>query len=337
MRVVVVGGTGIISTGIVKALLEFGHEVTVFNRGQRLPPEKLPRGVRHLRGDRKDRAQFEATMQAERFDAAIDMLCFNAEDAESDLRAFRGVKHYIHTSTVATLGGRLAELPADETSPLGPVTDYGRNKVAADEVFLAASRRGEFPLTILKPYFIWSPGFFVRRQLGPDRCWINRVRRGLPLLVTGDGELLMSHCHANDAGVAYAAAVGRSRCVGETYILASPRHLTVAEYHDRIAEIVAGRTVPLIDAPAGLLIKIWPEKTQSLATETRWNYILRVDKIRRDIPEFDPKVTLEEGIPPCIAWMEEHGMVADALTDDTEDRIIAAIDRLWKTLEEERL
>jgi hypothetical protein len=60
-----------------------------------------------------------------------------------------------------------------------------------------------------------------------------------------------------------------------------------------------------------------------------------VDKIRRDIPEFDPKITLEDGIPACIAWMEEHGMVGDALTDTTEDRIIAAIDQLWRTLEVE--
>ena len=275
-------------------------------------------------------------MQAERFDAAIDMLCFNAEDARSDLRAFRDVKHYIHTSTVATFGGELAELPTDETSPLRPITDYGRNKVAADEVFLRASQNGDFPLTIFKPYFIWNLGFFVRRQIAPDRRWIDRVRRGLPLLVTGDGELLMSHCHSDDAGVAYGAVVGRTQCIGETYILASPRHLTVAEYHDRLAEIIAGHPVPLVDAPADLLIKIWPENTQSLATETRWNYVLRVDKIRRDIPEFDPKVTLEDGIPACIAWMEEHGMIEDALSDDTEDRIVAAIDQLWATLGAER-
>src|SRR5579884_3954373 len=81
MRVCVVGGTGNISTGIVKALLGFGHEVTVFTRGQR--ESRLPFGVRYLTGDRKDRATFEAAMQAERFDAAIDMISFTEEDAAS--------------------------------------------------------------------------------------------------------------------------------------------------------------------------------------------------------------------------------------------------------------
>src|SRR5437867_1650688 len=136
MRVVVVGGTGNISTGVVKALLQFGHEVTVFNRGLR--PGRLPDGVRHIRGDRADRAAFEATMRAERFDAAVDMLCYTAEDAESDRRAFRGVRHLIHTSTVCTFGGPLADLPAYEDTPQRPITAYGRNKQAADDVLLAA-------------------------------------------------------------------------------------------------------------------------------------------------------------------------------------------------------
>jgi nucleoside-diphosphate-sugar epimerase len=329
MRVVVVGGTGIISTSIVDLLLEAGHEVTVFNRGRRVPPERLPAGVRHIAGDRKEYASFEATMQAEGFDAAIEMLCFNAADAESDVRAFRGVQHFIQTSTVATLGGELAELPADEETPLRPNSDYGRNKAAADEVFLAASSRGELPATILKPYFIWSPGFNVRRQLGSDPCWHDRVRKGKPLLVTADGELLMSHCHADDAAVAFAAAVGRTRCIGEVYILASPYHLTVKEYHDSLAVVLAGRTVPLVSAPADFLIGAWPERTQLLATETRWNYVLRVDKIRRDIPEFDPVIKLEDRVPECIAWMEQRGLVEDCGNDDTEDRIIAAVDRLY--------
>src|SRR2546427_1500040 len=81
MRVVVVGGTENIGTGVVKALLQFGHDVTVFSRGQR--PTLVPRGVRYLTGDRQDRAAFEGLMQAERFDAAIDMICFNSADADS--------------------------------------------------------------------------------------------------------------------------------------------------------------------------------------------------------------------------------------------------------------
>ena len=283
MHVVVVGGTGIISSGIVKALLQFGHKVTVYNRGLRVPPEQLPHGVRFLQGDRKQRADFEAAMQAQHFDAAIDMLCFNAEDAASDVRAFRGVRHFIQTSTISTFGGPLAELPTSETSPLLPDSDYGRNKMAADNLFLAAHERGELAVTIFKPHYIWGPGMSICRQIAHDKRWIDRMRRDMPLIVTAGGQLLMTHCHSDDCGIAFAAAVGRARCLGQVYLLTGPNHITWAEYHRQIAAAL-GRKVTLVDAPAELLLKVWPENTKQLASESRWNRIFKLDKIRARHP-----------------------------------------------------
>jgi nucleoside-diphosphate-sugar epimerase len=325
MRVVVVGGTGNISTGVVRALLQYGHEVTVYNRGLR--PSRLPPGVRQLPGDRADRAAFEQTMQAESFHVAIDMICYTAEDAESDLRAFRDVGQLIHTSTVCTFGGPLPKVPADETTPLRPITAYGSNKKAADEVFLAAHARGELPVTIFKPAHTWGPGMIVIRQLGFDHGWLDRIRRGKPILITGDGENLWSFCHSDDIGIAYAAAVGRARCLGETYIATSPRYTTWREYHERVAAGL-GYRVTLVEAPADLLLLVWPKITGLLASQARWNQCYCVAKLQRDLPEFQPRISLEDGIPANVAWMEEQGLLEDSRADDTEDRIIAGIDRL---------
>lgn len=88
MRVLVVGGTGLISTAITRQLVSRGDEVVLYNRGQReaeIPP------VQRILGDRNDYAVFEAQVgQAGPFDAAIDMVCFRPEQAESAIRAFRG-------------------------------------------------------------------------------------------------------------------------------------------------------------------------------------------------------------------------------------------------------
>jgi nucleoside-diphosphate-sugar epimerase len=269
-------------------------------------------------------------MQAERFDAAIDMICFSAEDAQSDVRAFRGVKHFIQTSSVATFGGPLADVPTGEDSPIRPVTDYGRNKAAADEVFLAAHAGGDLPVTLLKPGHTWGPGLSIARQISfADRRWVNRIRCGLPVLVAGGGCQIWSYCHSDDVGVAYACALDRTRCLGETYIVASPHYRTWREYHEGVAAGLGCKTT-LVDAPADLLLKVWPENTGLLASETRWNRIYSTDKIRRDIPEFQPAITLEAGIPACVAWLEREGQLEDCQSDDTEDRIIASIDKLYE-------
>jgi nucleoside-diphosphate-sugar epimerase len=288
-----------------------------------------------VHGDRADRPAFEQAMQAARFDVAIDMISFTAEDAESALRAFRGVRQLIHTSTVCTLGGPLPDVPADESTPLRPITDYGRNKQAADAVLLAAHARGEVPITILKPANTWGPGMLVIRQLGFDRRWLDRIRRRLPILISGDGENLWSYCHSDDAGIAYAAMVGRTRCLGQTYIVTAPRYTTWREYHERVAAAL-GHPITLVEAPAELLLAVWPENTGLLGSQARWNQCYRVDLLQRDVPEFQPRISLEEGIPANVAWMEEQGLLEDARADETEDRIIAGLDRLRVALGEAR-
>jgi nucleoside-diphosphate-sugar epimerase len=321
MRVCVVGGTGNISTGIVKALLAFGHDVSVFNRGQR--DSRLPLGVRYLHGDRQDRPAFEAAMQEERFDAAIDMISFTADDAASALRAFRDTRHLIHCSTVCTYGGPLLNIPADESEPLRPITDYGRNKVAADAVLMAAHARGDLAVTIMKAASTWG-GMPVIRQLAFDPFWIDRVRKHKPIIVTGDGENLWSFCHSDDAGVAFAAAVDRPACKGQDYIITGPRYITWQSYHERINAVLGSRSeIVHVPADAVLAGPLGP-RSGLLSSQTRWNQCYDVSKARRDIPEFQPTIELEDRIPENVDWMDRQGMIADSDADEIEDRVIAA-------------
>ena len=330
MRVVVVGGTGNISVAVVRSLLDFGHEVTVYNRGQTDRP--VPSGVRVIQGDRSDRAAFEATMQAERFDVAIDMICYTADDAASDVQAFRGAQQLIHTSTMAVFGGPLLEKPITEASPRNPVIPYGHNKVAADAVLMEAHVRGELPVTILMPAQTWGYQPVLLRQLDRDTRWLDRIRRGKPILITHDGELIWPNCHSDDAGVAYAAAVGRTRCIGQSYILNGTRLTTWRDYHEQVAEAL-GSKITLVDAPADLLIKAWPENTRLLASESRWNRVYSLEKIQRDIPEFQPAIRMIDRVPELARRLDERGLIEDSRSDETEDRIVANIDRLWAGLD----
>ncbi len=98
MRVLVIGGTGNISGGVVAALLERNHQVVLFNRGQH--PDRPPPDVQVIYGDRQAREDFESRLRVEKFDAVIDMISFDADDAASSLRAFRGrVDHSVAAPT----------------------------------------------------------------------------------------------------------------------------------------------------------------------------------------------------------------------------------------------
>lgn len=316
-RVVVVGGTGNISGALVDALVAAGHDVTVFVRGLR--KRRLPQGVRVLVGDRNDRAAFERTMQEGAFDAAYDLICFTPEDAQSDVRAFEGVGHFVQTSTVCTFGGPLAELPATELTPLRPIGEYGRDKAAADEVFLDAHRNRGFPVTVCKPAHTWGPGMPLIRQLGFDPHWINRLREGKPLLIAGDGLTRWSMCHSDDLAQAYVGLLGQSWALGETYIVTGPEPVTWVEYHEQVADVL-GVPLRLVQAPAEDILRCWPEVTELLLEMSQWDQCYDVTKLQTALPSFQPRLTLHDRAAENIAWMEEMTNPDFPSRDELPDR-----------------
>lgn len=320
MKVCVVGGAGNISTSIVRLLLEMGHQVTCFSRGVSRKPSD---GAQHITGDRNDEPAFESAMQRQRFDAAIDMICFNADHAQSSIRAFREVGHFVMCSTVATYDIAFRSMPVTEDQPLtvnGPYGSYGINKVAADNALLEAHRSAGFPVTILKPSATFGPIIGLMRQITSDTAWIDRVRKGKPIIVAGDGSALQQFLHVEDAALAFAHLLGRSQCFGEIYNLVPTGCTTWADYH-RTAMQVIGRDGELVGVPTDDLQAIDPTRFQFCP----WfnNYYCN-QKLLRDVPEFQPRLTLEQGITQVLDAMDCEGRIANSDDEQWEDQIIAA-------------
>jgi nucleoside-diphosphate-sugar epimerase len=319
MHVCVIGGTGHISSSIVRVLLAQGHAVTCVNRGLR---GAVAPGARLVRGDRRARAAFERTLQAERCDAVIDMLCFTRADALSSLRAYRDVPHVVQCSTVCTYGLTSDGLPVTEDHPLRPLTPYGQHKAAADATLLEAFARTGFPVTILKPSTTYGPIQGMLRQIAWEFSWINRIRQGKPIAVCGQGDALHQHLHVDDAARGFAQVLGQAQCLGETYNLVSEPPITWAAYH-RTAMAVLGREVALIGVPLAALqahhVPRWEICQEIFAHHTYYSGA----KLRRDVPAFHPVVALPAGMRQVFAAMEREGRIPQAERGGWEDALIA--------------
>ena len=317
MKVCIIGGTGNISTSIVKVLLSQGHEVTCYNRGQ----SGTAPGVRTIKGDRQDREKFEQTMQNERFDAVIDMICFTAEDALSAIRAFPDVGQFVHCSTVCTYGISYRWLPATEDHPLEPISDYGRNKAAADAAFLEAYYRNGFPVTIIRPSTTYGPKMGLLRQLSTEFSWIDRIRKGKPIIVCGDGNALHQFLHVDDAALGFAGVLGKKYCIGQTYNLTNRGFFSWNDYHKTAMRII-GREVELIGVPFVLLDKQdipgFGICKDIFAHITYYSS----EKIFRDVPEFRPVISLEAGMSMVLQAMDEQKRIPDSDQNTWEDTII---------------
>ena len=164
MKILILGGTGLISTQITQQLLARGDEVWHFNRGQRgtgFGGVQFERGVQHpqmlhtVKGDRKNAAAFEAQMrELPMFDCVMDMIGFAPEDAESDVRAFANrCGHFIFCSTVDVYAHPQpnAQLPYHEDAPQFGRNKYAADKVACERVLQHAPQRGDLNVTLFGP------------------------------------------------------------------------------------------------------------------------------------------------------------------------------------------
>lgn len=318
MKVCIVGGTGNISLPIVTLLLEQGHDVTIFNRAQRGKP---PKEAKLITGDRKSRKDFESKMKAEKFDAAIDMICFDKMDALSDIRAFAGVSHFVQVSTVCTYGVDYDFLPVTEDHPLRPITDYGKNKVAADNALMEAYHRDGFPVTIIKPSTTFGPQIGLLRQIAWDFSWLHRVETGRPVLILGEGLAPHQFLHVNDAAPCFSHLLGRARCIGQTYNMVDRGFTTWKRWHETAMEVI-GTKVDLIGVTLAQL-DAFDVPARDICREIfANNCYYSNEKILRDIPEFSPQVSLEEGMRDVYLKTKEAGGIPESEKDGWEDNVI---------------
>lgn len=318
MKVVVVGGTGNISTAVVDLLLRCGHDVTVFSRGSRPVPE----GARPLIGDRRDPESFERAIRDGDFEVAIDMMAFTPEDAESGLRAYAGVGHLIHTSTSMVYGEARHHVFTSEDHPTLATEAYGSGKAAIDAIYLDAHARHGFPVTVLRPSNTYGgPGFLVLRQVGGGTGWVDRTRAGKPIVVSADGLALSRFLHVDDAALAYVGVIDRPETIGQVYNLVDPRIVTWADYH-RAAMDAVGREVELVGVPFAALEAAEIPGFGLTASVFAYHNLYDDAKIRRDIPEFVPRVSLVDGLARTFELAAREGRLPATEPDDWEDRIV---------------
>ncbi len=323
MNVLVIGGTGLIGVGIVEALLARGASVTLCNRGRRDNP--FGERVKQIVGDRKDARAFERTFESSRYDVVVDTICFTPEEAESDVRAFGGRCEQLEfCSTVCTYG---VEMPSgvlvDEQFPQRPITDYGRDKLACERVFLRAAAERKFALTILRPSHTYGPGASLVDQLEFDGVAWDRIVRGDPVLCAGDGLGLWQPTHRDDCGRLFAHAALRPKTYGEAYNATRDEVVTWREYYRRAARAL-GTTAQLVFVPAAWLLAEGGKRFDFLRTITQFHAAYSSAKARAHVPEFSPAIDFESGARQTFADVRRRGAWRDSAHDRDYQRLVDA-------------
>ena len=323
MKILIIGGTGLISTAISRQLLAAGHDLTLYNRGETEP--RLPEGYHVMQGDRKDCAAFEAQMaDAGEFDCVIDMICFEPAQAESDIRAFKGrTGQLIFCSTVDVYTKPPQTFPVTESHERQSLSDYGRNKAKCEDLFMAAHQEGHFPVTVLRPASTYGEGGNIIHTFGWGTFFLDRMREGKPIIVHGDGEALWVSCHIEDVARAFVNAIGNEKAFGKAYHLAGEEWQTWNQYHDRLAEAIGAPKPALVHIPADVLVRISPDQTMVTYLNFQYTNIFDNSAAQTDLG-FEVTIDWKTGAKRTYDWLEEHGQIESWRSFPLYDHVLAS-------------
>ncbi len=318
MKILIIGGTGLISTAIVQQLLDRGDDVTVFNRG--LTASRLRGDIEHLAGNRWEPGSLESAVEGRTWDAVIDMAAFAPSNGMQLQDTFQGkVGQIVLCSTCCVYGGPAAELPIRETSPRAPFGMYGINKAGIERILLETSGVAGTHATILRPSFTTGEGATAAGILFDDSL-VSRMRAGLPVVLMDDGACPWAIAHVSDVARGFVASLGNPKAFGEDYHLTSDEHTDWNGVYAALAEAAGGRA-DIRHIPSAWLRQVAPRRSLGVWFIYRFPSVYDNSKARRDLG-FATTVPLVETFRRQIRWMEDSGTLKRHEDESCQDVLL---------------
>lgn len=324
MKVLFIGGTGIISTAVSKLAIERGIDLYQFNRGNRT--ELFTDGAKIIKGDINDFEGMKSLLQDHQFDVVVDWLAFTPSDIERDIELFGNrVKQLIFISSASIYQKPLENyLITEETPTVNPFWEYARDKIACEERLIKEYEEKKFPITIVRPSFTYGVTLIptvVSSNKNPMTL-INRMRSGKKIIVPGDGSSLWVMTHNSDFAKGFVGLIGNEKAIGETFHITSDEVQTWDQIIKTIGR-VAGVEPNIIHIPSDFINAYAPNIGEGLLGDKSTSVVFDNSKIKKFVPDFECTVKYEEGITRSLKWIEEHPVCCEV--DEENNRIMDLI------------
>ena len=259
MNVLILGGTGVISRAIVQRLLDSDHEVTLFNRGNKTLI--FQKDVQQITGDRLDRGSFRNRFRKETFDAVIDMICFNADDAKSTIETFRdNTGQMVICSSVAAYKRPYNSVPtteADEELYDNPEFGYSFHKAEVERYLKTVIDDEKLPVTIIRPSLTYGIGAANIGVLRQNYGIVHRIRNDKSLIMFGDGSTSWSWTFAPDLAKAFVGVLGNEKTYGQAYNATSEERRIWEDLYLEFGNLI-GKEPHIVHLPSELLYRAAP-------------------------------------------------------------------------------
>ncbi len=327
MKVLFIGGTGVISSACASLAVEQGLELFLLNRGVTSRP--VPDGAVQLIGDIRNPEQVKAVIKDYKFDAVVDWIAFGPEHIQADIELFSGkTDQFVFISSASVYQTPPSKLPVTEDTPLdNPFWQYSQDKIACEELLMSEYKKSGFPITIVRPSHTYDKTMLPNRGKYTD---IDRMLKGKPVVLQGDGTSIWTLTHHKDFAVGFNGLLGNSKAIGEAYHITSDEWLTWNQIMHILAETVNAKA-DIVHIPSDLLAAYFPDMGPGLLGDKSHSMIFDNSKIRELVPAFNPRISFREGAREIIQWFNEDSARRALNQDYNEkmDRLISIYQSIW--------
>jgi nucleoside-diphosphate-sugar epimerase len=327
VKVLFVGGTGIISSGVSPLVVERGMELVMLNRGH--GPGLVPGGARQVTADIRDLAAARAALRGESFDVVVDWLVFTPEQLEASLGLFRDrTSQYIFISSASAYQKPPSHFPITESTPVvNPFFSYSRDKISCEDLLVREHRETGLPITIVRPSFTYGLTMIPAGYQSWLHPWtiVDRMRKKKRIIVHGDGTSLWTMTHNTDFARGFVGLFGNPRALGHTVHITSDEVLTWDQVTAAIGQ-AAGEKPDIVHVASDFISAFDPEAIGPLLGDKAHCAVFDNSKIRSLVPGFTATVPFVEGVRRSVEWFEKHPerCTVDDAFNASCDRIIAA-------------
>ena len=327
LRVLFIGGTGVISAAAAERAVAVGHRLTMLNRGSNtLRP--TAEGAEVLKADIRDKASVHAALGNRMFDVVVDFVAFTADHVAADIELFTGrTGQYVLISSASAYQKPPARLPILESTPLrNPFWQYSRDKIACEDLLVKAYREDDFPVTIIRPSHTYD-----RTSIALTGGWtdIARMRAAKPVVVHGDGTSLWTLTHSSDFAKAIVGLLGLPQAIGDSFTITSDEYLPWNRIYEIFAEAAGAPMPQLVHIASDTIAAAAPELGPSLLGDKSHSVVFDNGKVKALVPEFTCTVPFALGARQILNWFDanpDRQIVNEGL-DATFDQLIAAARR----------
>ncbi len=256
MKVLFIGGTGLISIACSELAIQRGMDLTILNRSIS-SKHLVPTGASILTADvHTDIDNLSKLFEDRYFDVVVDWIAYTKDDIERDIRLFGGkTDQFVFISSASAYQKPPAHYLITEETPLeNPFWQYSRDKIACEERLMDEYRENGFPVTIIRPSLTYglSQIPLIMGSWNYPFTIVDRIKRGQKVIIPGDGTSLWVLTWNGDFAKGLLGLFGRKEAIGEAYHITSDEVLTWNQIYQELGRAI-GVEPKIVHIPSDLI------------------------------------------------------------------------------------